>query len=80
MFRVEAGADDFAHSVMLSHFPYVAFYSSNVALSDIGSPVNPPMFVILVEKSAYSKGRWGKPIRQLSAEEYPQSLDSSGRA
>jgi hypothetical protein len=71
MFRVPAGDDEYAYAVMLSKFPYVAFYHRDVTLNDAGTPVDPPMFVILVAKPAYAKGGWGKPIRRLPDGEIP---------
>jgi hypothetical protein len=67
MFKVDVGEDVFAHGVMLSHFPYMAFYDKHVLFDEDGIASGPPMFVLVVAKAAYLKGHWGEPIRQLDA-------------
>jgi hypothetical protein len=71
VFKVPAGPDDFAFGVMLSDFPYVAFFDKRTGFGTGGTPDTSPMFVIVVAKPAYSKGQWGKPIRTLPIEDLP---------
>lgn len=58
LFKVPAG-DDFAYGVMLSRFPYMAFYDKSVVFDEQELPVGPPLFVVLVTKVAYSLIRPG---------------------
>ncbi|MFC7531846.1 hypothetical protein [Actinoplanes sp. GCM10030250] len=67
VFKVPAGDGDFAYGVMLSDFPYVAFYSKDTSFGDDGVPSEQPMFVLVVAKAAYAKGGWGEPLRVLPA-------------
>lgn len=67
VFQVPAG-DDFAYAVMLGEFPYVAFYTGQTRFDDDGAPIGDPMFVLLVERSAYSRGGWGKSLRRVPVE------------
>lgn len=71
VFRVPAGDSAVAYAVMLEVFPYVAFYSSDTTFPDGGRPSTDPMFIVLVERSAYSRGAWGEPIERLQASELP---------
>ncbi|KAB1110456.1 hypothetical protein [Micromonospora aurantiaca (nom. illeg.)] len=71
VFRVPAGPDNFAYGVMLSHFPYVAFFDKRTGFGEGGVPSIPPMFVLVVAKPAYSKGQWGQPVRIIPAESLP---------
>jgi len=72
VFRVPAGPDDFAYGVMLSHFPYVAFYDKRVVFDDHGEASESPMFTVVVAQAAYAKGGWGEPVRRLAVESlYP---------
>ena len=71
VFRVPAGSDDFAYGVMLSHFPYVAFFDRKTDFGEDGAPSTSPMFVIVVAKPAYSKGQWGQPVRIIPVEALP---------
>lgn len=71
VFRVPVGHDDFAYGVMLSTFPFFAFYDKGTVFGDEGSSLDQPMFVLLVEKSAYSAGKWGRPVYHVPAEELP---------
>lgn len=66
VFKVPAGADEFAYGVMLSHFPYMAFYNKGVVFDDSGKASEPPMFTVVVSKAAYAKGGWGEPVRHLA--------------
>jgi hypothetical protein len=68
LFKVPAG-DDYGYGVMLSQFPYMAFYGKSAVSDEQGLPVGPPLFVVLVTKAAYSTGRWGKPLRLLPENE-----------
>ncbi|NYT94852.1 hypothetical protein [Salinispora sp. H7-4] len=66
------GTDDHAYGVMLSHFPYMAFYAKGVSFDENGDASESPIFVVLVSRAAYSAGGWGKPIRHLPVENlYP---------
>jgi hypothetical protein len=69
IFRVGAGSDAYAYGVMLSVFPYVAFYPKDTEFRVDDPPTEPPMFIVLVERSAYARGGWGAPIGRL-----PESL------
>jgi hypothetical protein len=69
MFKVPVGDDDFAYAVMLARFPFIAFYHKDAKISDQGAPLDEPMFVLHVAKTAYSTGRWGRPIRKLAPED-----------
>lgn len=71
VFRVPVGSNEFAYGVMLSHFPYVAFFDKRTEFREDGVPSASPMFVIVVAKSAYSKGGWGQPVRILPLEALP---------
>src|SRR5260221_8128567 len=68
LFKVPAG-DDYGYGVMLSQFPYMAFYGKSAVSDEQGLPVGRPLFVVLVTKAAYSTGRWGKPLRLLPENE-----------
>jgi len=56
---------DFAYGVMLSRFPYMAFYGKDVSFDEYGAPVEDPLFTVAVSKISFSAGRWGSPIRVL---------------
>lgn len=71
LFKVPAGDGDFAYGVMLSDFPYMAFYDKKTEFAEDGTPSEAPMFIIVVGKAAYDRGGWGKPIRQLPMESVP---------
>ncbi|GLW13209.1 hypothetical protein Misp01_83370 [Microtetraspora sp. NBRC 13810] len=71
MFKFPVEGHDHAFALMLAEFPYVAFYGKDASFDDAGVPVDAPMFTILVAKSAYSSGGWGKPISQLPKEALP---------
>jgi hypothetical protein len=71
VFRVPVRDAEFAYAVMLAEFPYIAFYGQDAAFDDRGAPIGPPMFTVLVERSAYVRGGWGKPIRHLPPEAVP---------
>ena len=65
VFRVPVGTDDFAYGVMLSHFPYLAFYGKRIVFDGSGAASEPPMFVVVVSKASYATGGWGEPVRHL---------------
>lgn len=69
LYRIPIGVEDHAYAVMLALPGYVAFYSNDVEFSDTGSPIGAPLFVLIVAKSAYARGRWGSPIRYLKPHE-----------
>ena len=71
MFKVPAGGDEFAFAVMLSVESYVAFYGKDVITDESGLPVDAPMFVLPVERSAYTAGKWGPVIRMVPEEAVP---------
>lgn len=64
MFRIPLDVD-FAYGVMLSQFPYMAFYGKNIAFDADGAPVGDPLFTVAVSKISFSAGRWGRPTRIL---------------
>lgn len=68
LFKVPAG-NEYAYGLMLSRFPYVAFYGKNATFDEQGLPSATPLFVVSVTKTAYSTGGWGKPIRLLPESE-----------
>lgn len=69
--KVPAGADDFAYGVMLSEFPFMAFYDKKTTFDEGGKASEPPMFIVLVAQVAYSKGGWGKAVRKLPIDALP---------
>jgi hypothetical protein len=64
LFRVPAG-EGYGYGVMLSEFPYMAFYGKDVEFDESGDASREPLFVAMVIKGAFSTGRWGIPIRIL---------------
>src|SRR5690242_8509291 len=60
-----------AYGVMLSKFPYWAFYPHTTELGQDGAALGAPIFVVAVTKAAYSRGRWGKITRQLPVSALP---------
>ena len=68
LLKVPAG-DDYGYGVMLSRFPYMAFYGKSAVSDEQRFPAAHPLFVVLVTKAAYSTGRWGKPLRLLPENE-----------
>jgi hypothetical protein len=71
VFKIPAMGDDFAYGLMLNLSPYVAFYGRDVHFSNSGLPVDSPIFIVAVMKSAYSVGGWGSPIGRVSAGDIP---------
>ncbi|MDN3353783.1 hypothetical protein [Actinomadura sp. DC4] len=71
LFKVLVREDGHAYALMLSVFPYVAFYGENVSMEEAGFPSEAPMFIIVVARTAYASGGWGSPLRRLAEEFLP---------
>jgi hypothetical protein len=56
---------------MLAVSPYVAFFSSDTLFPEDGPPSKEPMFVLLVERSAYAGGGWGEQLGSLKVSSLP---------
>jgi len=69
MFKMPVGSDRFAYAVMLSESPHVAFYAEDTTFDDEGSPNSDPLLIVPVERSAYARGQWGKPIHLVPEED-----------
>lgn len=59
--RIDLTGQRHAYAVMLADSPYVAF-----SLED-----GEPLFVVGVQRNAYSRGGWGKPVAQLAPADIP---------
>jgi len=60
-----------AYGVMLSKFPYWAFYPQTTEFGEDGAALGAPIFVVAVTKAAYSRGRWGKITMRLPESALP---------
>jgi hypothetical protein len=69
--KFRAGEEDFAFALMLETFPYIAFYGYQAVFVDGRPPSTAPMFVTLVERAAYSTGRWGRPVAHVGRSDLP---------
>jgi len=71
LFRIQVG-EDLGYGMMLSDFPYMAFYGKDVEFGEPDDALREPLFVVMVIKGAFSTGRWGKPIRLLPKSAIPR--------
>lgn len=71
LFRIPIG-EDFGYGMMLSEFPYMAFYGKDFDFVESDNALRDPLFVAMVIKGAFSTGRWGMPIRVLPASAIPR--------
>ncbi|GIH05499.1 hypothetical protein Rhe02_35660 [Rhizocola hellebori] len=70
--RVPLPGEEVAYAVMLATFPYVAFYGEDDGLVDHKPPSGRPLFVVAVQKNAYSGGGWGPVLFRLGERDLPQ--------
>ncbi|GAA5014831.1 hypothetical protein [Actinopolymorpha pittospori] len=69
--RVPLADDRFAYAVMLEVFPYIAFYPAASALNDQRPPGESPLFILMVERGAYSRDGWGPILFRLDKKDLP---------
>ncbi|MFG2044867.1 hypothetical protein [Dactylosporangium sp. NPDC048998] len=70
--RVPLPDDDVAHAVMLAVSPYVAFYGGEEGFAENRLPDRPPLFVLAVQKNAYSTGGWGSILFRVREADLPE--------
>ena len=61
----------YAYAVMLGDAPYIAFFPMGAELERGVAPAGDPLFVVGVQRNAYSRGGWGKPVAKLAPEDVP---------
>lgn len=69
--RIDLGSGGHAWAVMLAEFPHVAFYSMEDGPREGKSLPAAPLFVVPVERVAYSRGGWGEVLFRLPAAALP---------
>jgi hypothetical protein len=69
--RVPLAGDKVAYAVMFGAFPYVAFYGEDDGLASQRPPSGQPLFVVAVQKNAYSGSGWGSVLFRLAERELP---------
>lgn len=70
--KVPLPAKRAAYAAMLAAFPYVAFYGEDDGLAGCRAPSGQPLFVVAVQKNAYSGGDWGPILFRLDEVDLPQ--------
>ena len=63
--RVDLPEGRHAYAVMLDSFPHVAFYGTDAALEAGEPPATEPLFILAVQRNAWSRGGWGRPVARL---------------
>jgi hypothetical protein len=70
--RVPLPDDHVAYAVMLAVSPYIAFFGADEGLAEHRPPDRQPLFVVAVQKNAYSTGGWGRILFRVPEEDLPQ--------
>ncbi len=69
--KVPLAGERSAYAVMLASFPYFAFYSMDTEMNGGDGPDKAPLFIVAVQKNAYSSGHWGKILFRLNESHLP---------
>jgi hypothetical protein len=69
--RVPLAGERFAYAVMMAKFPYFAFYLMGTKIDEQDGVDGQPLFVVAVQRNAYSGGRWGSVLLRLKDSDLP---------
>ncbi len=69
--KLSLASQNAAYAVFLEVLPYIAFYSGSLRLEELQRSEANPLFIIAVQRSAYSHGRWGRLLYRVPKEHLP---------